>query len=73
MSAFGVNPANFGTLNGRAAVIHVPNPMAGAWSSFLELSSATGCVQDAAAGATPGKHLKLYINGVLHTIPTVTA
>jgi len=73
VSALGVNPANLGTLTGRASVIHVTNPMAGTWSSFLDLSSATGCVQDAAAGVTAGKHLKIYINGVLHTIPTVTA
>jgi hypothetical protein len=74
VSAFGVNPANFGTvMTGRSAIIHVTNPMAGTWSAFLDLSSATGCVQDSAAGATPGKHLKIYLNGVLHTIPTVTA
>jgi hypothetical protein len=74
VSAFGVNPANFGTtMNGRSAIIHVTNPMAGTWTSFLSLSSATGCTQDAAAGTTGGKFLKVYLNGVLYTIAMVTA
>lgn len=74
VSAYGVNPANFGTtMNGRSAIIHVTNPMAGAWGSFLDLSSATGCTQDAAAGVTGDKHLKIYLNGVLYTIAMVTA
>lgn len=74
VSAFGVNPANFGTtMNGRSAIIHVTNPMAGTWGSFLDLSNATGCTQDSAAGATGGKFLKVYLNGVLYTIAMVTA
>jgi hypothetical protein len=74
VSAFGVNPANFGTvMSGRSAIIHVTNPMAGEWGSFLDLSSATGCTQDAAAGSTGGKFLKVYLNGVLYTIAMVTA
>jgi hypothetical protein len=73
VSAFGVNPANFGTVTGRSAIIHVTNPMSGTWGSFLDLSTATGCTQDAAAGSTGGKHLKVYINGVLYTIAMVTA
>jgi hypothetical protein len=70
VSAFGVNPANFGTtMNGRSAIIHVTNPMAGTWGSFLDLSTATGCTQDSAAGSTNDKHLKVRLNGVLYTIP----
>lgn len=74
VSAFGVNPANFGTtMNGRSAIIHVTNPMAGTWGSFLDLSTATGCTQDSAAGATTDKYLKVYINGTLYTIAMSTA
>jgi hypothetical protein len=73
VSAFGVNPANFGTLTGRASIIHVPNPMAGTWSSFLDISTATGLTQAAAAGATADKFLKVYVNGVLYTIAMATA
>lgn len=73
VSAFGVNPANFGTtMNGRSAIIHVTNPMAGTWGSFLDLSTATGCTQDSAAGATGNKFLKVYLNGVLYTIAMAT-
>lgn len=74
VSAFGVNPANFGTtMTGRATIIHVTNPMASTWNSFLELSSATGCTQDTAAGASGHKYLKVYINGTLYTIDCVSA
>lgn len=74
VSAFGINPANFGTtMNGRSAIIHVTTPMAGTWGSFLDLSDATGCTQDAAAGATGDKFLKVYVNGVLYTIAMATA
>jgi hypothetical protein len=73
VSAFGVNPANFGTLTGRASIIHVTNPMAGTWSSFLDLSTATGCTQNTAAGAVGDKFLKVYVNGVLYTIAMATA
>ncbi len=74
VSAFGVNPANFGTtMNGRSAIIHVTNPMAGTWGSFLDMSSATGLTQDSAAGATGDKFLKVYLNGVLYTIAMARA
>jgi hypothetical protein len=74
VSAFGVNPANFGTtMTGRSAIIHVTNPMSGTWGSFLDLSTATGCTQDSAAGATGGKYLKIYVNGVLYTAALLTA
>jgi hypothetical protein len=74
MSAFGVNPANFGTtMNGRTAIIHVTNPMAGTWGSFLDLSTATGCTQDSAAGAVGDKFLKVCLNGVLYTIAMARA
>lgn len=74
VSAFGVNPANFGTtMTGRSAIIHVTNPMAGTWGSFLDLSTATGCTQDSAAGATGDKFLKVYLNGVLYTIAMARA
>ena len=73
LSAFGVHPANFGTLTGRAAVIHVTAPVAGNWSSLVELPSTSDACQAAAAGTTAGPHVKLYIGGVLHTIPTVKA
>jgi hypothetical protein len=69
VSAYGVNPANFGTtMNGRSSIIHVTNPMAGTWGSFLDMSTATGLTQDSAAGATGDKFLKVYLNGVLYTI-----
>ena len=73
VSAFGVNAANLGTLTGRASIIHVANPMAGTWSALLDLSSATGCTQATVAGATPGPFIKVYINGTLHTLSTLTA
>lgn len=74
VSAFGVNPANFGTtMNGRSAIIHVTNPMAGTWGSFLDLSTATGCTQDSAATGGTSKYLKVYINGVLYTAELTTA
>jgi hypothetical protein len=73
VSAYGVNPANFGTLTGRASIIHVTNPMAGTWSSFLDMSTATGLTQDSAAGTVGDKFLKVYLNGVLYTIAMATA
>jgi hypothetical protein len=74
ISAFGVNPANFGTTrNGRASIIHVTNPMAGVWDAFLDLSTATGLTQDSAVGATGDKWLKVYLNGVLYNIAMVRA
>lgn len=73
VSAFGVNPANFGTMTGRSTIIHVTNPMASTWGSFLELSSATGVTQDSAAGATGDKFLKVYVNTVLYTIAMLRA
>jgi|ERR1035437_2208496 hypothetical protein len=73
VSAFGVNPANFGTVTGRTTLIHVTAPVAGNWGSFAELPSVSDACQAAAAGVTAGPHLKIYINGVLHTIPTVKA
>ena len=74
VSAFGVNPANFGTtMNGRSAIIHVTNPMAGTWGSFLDMSTATGLTQNSAAGSTKDKFLKVYLNGVLYTIEMATA
>lgn len=74
VSAFGVQPANFGTtMTGRSAVIHVTNPMAGTWGSFLDISSGTGLTQNSAAGATADKFLKVYVNGTLYTIAMATA
>ena len=74
VSAFGVNPANFGTvMTGRSAIIHVTNPMAGTWGSFLDMSTATGLTQDTAAGATNDKFLKVSLNGVAYTIPMYKA
>jgi hypothetical protein len=73
VSAYGVQPANFGTLTGRASIIHVTNPIAGTWSSFLDLSTATGLTQAEAAGSTADKFLKVYVNGVLYTIAMATA
>lgn len=73
VSAFGVNPANFGgAMSGRASIIHVTNPMSGTWSCFLDLGNVTGCTQDTAAGTTGGKFLKIYINSVLYTAALVT-
>jgi hypothetical protein len=74
VSAFGVNPANFGgAMSGRASIIHVTTPMSGTWSCFLDVSGSTGCTQDSAAGTTGGKFLKIYINNVLYTAALVTA
>lgn len=74
VAAYGVNPANFGTTNnGRTSIIHVTNPMAGTWGSFLDMSDATGLTQNSAAGATGDKFLKVYLNGVLYTIAMVRA
>lgn len=73
ISAFGVNPANFGSNSGRAAVLHVTAPVAGTWNAFAEISSVTDCVQDSAAGSGGHKYLKIYLNNVLYTIDMVTA
>ena len=75
VSAFGVNPANFTgvTITGRTTLLHVAAPVGAYWGSFAELPSVNDACQAAAAGITAGPHLKLYINGVLHTIPTVKA
>lgn len=62
-----------GTHTGRVAGIYVPNPGAGTFDCFLELGSATGMTQDAAAGSNPGKFLVGYYNGAKFTIATAIA
>ena len=73
VSAFGVHPAKFGTVTGRTTLLHVTAPFAGNWGSLVELPSTSDACQAAAAGTTAGPFVKLYINGVLHTIATVKA
>ena len=74
LSAFAANAITLaGISTGRASVIHVPNPLAGTWTAFADFGSASGCTQDTAAGANPGKFIKVYINGVLSTIATAIA
>jgi hypothetical protein len=75
VSAFGVHPANLTgvTVTGRTTVIHVTAPVGAYWGSLIELPSTSDACQAAAAGTTPGPFVKLYINGVLHTIATVKA
>jgi hypothetical protein len=72
LSAFGVNPANFGTVAGRTAIIHVTNPVAGAWGSLFDLSGDQGLAA-AAAGAVNDKHGVIYASGVKYTFPLYRA
>jgi hypothetical protein len=73
VSAYGVHPANFGTVTGRTTLLHVTAPFAGNWGSFAELPSNSDGCQAAAAGAVAGPFLKFYINGVLCTVATAHA
>ena len=73
VSAFGVHPANFGTVSGRTTLLHVTAPFAGNWGSIAELPSNSDGCQAAAAGAVAGPFLKFYINGVLCTVATYHA
>lgn len=68
VSAFGVNPANFGSVSGRTAIIHVTNPFAGAWGSLFDLSGDQG-LADEAAGAVNDKFGIIYRDGVKYTFP----
>ena len=43
------------------------------WSAFLQFKEANGCYQDAAAGSSGHKYLKVYIGSTLYTIDMVTA
>ena len=68
VSAYGVNPANFGTVTGRTAIIHVTNPFAGTWGALFDLSGDQG-IQGTAAGSTNDKFGIVYISGVKYTFP----
>ena len=57
-----------GTITGLVSGIYVPVPGAGTWSAFLDLESNTGMTQSSAAGSSGTNYLKVYLNGVLHTI-----
>lgn len=68
VSAFGVHPANFGTVTGRTAVVHVTNPVSGTWGSLFDLSGDQG-LQGSAAGSTNDKFGVIYVSGVKYTFP----
>jgi hypothetical protein len=68
VSAFGVNPANFGTLTGRSAIIHVTNPVSGSWGSLFDLSGNQGIATEA-AGEVNDKFGVIYISGTKYTFP----
>jgi len=72
VSAYGVNPANFGTVTGRTAVIHVTAPFAGTWGSLFDISGLNGLAA-AAAGATQDLHGVIYKDGVKYTFPLYRA
>ncbi len=50
VSAFGAGANLGGTHTGKATVLHVVNPSAGAWDYFAVLGSATGCNTEAYTG-----------------------
>jgi len=68
VSALGVNPANFGTVTGRTAIVHVTAPSAGTWGSLFDLSGDQG-IAGSAAGATNDKFGVIYVDGVKYTFP----
>lgn len=68
VSAFGVNPAKFGSVSGRTAVIHVTNPFSGTWDSLFDLSGDQGLDAEA-AGAVNDKFGVIYVDGVKYTFP----
>ena len=68
VSAFGVNPENFGTVTGRTALIHATAPVAGAWGALFDLSGNQG-IATSAAGSTNDKFGVIYIDGTKYTFP----
>ena len=72
VSAFGVNPANFGTLTGRSAIVHVTAPVAGYWGSLFDISGLNG-LATSAVGAIQDLHGVIYYNGVKYTFPLYRA
>jgi hypothetical protein len=68
VSAFGVNPASFGTVTGRTAIVHVTAPNAGAWGALFDLSGNQG-IATSAAGSTNDKFGVIYVDGTKYTFP----
>jgi len=68
VSAFAASGNLGGTHTGKAAVISVPNPHAGAWDVLLNFGSAPGFIADAGAGGGTSKYLKCLIDGVAYSI-----
>jgi len=57
-----------GTHAGKAAVMHVNNPVAGTWDAFLAIDAACGALADTGAGGGTSKYLKVLLGGVAYSI-----
>jgi hypothetical protein len=72
ISGLGLHPANFGTKTGRAAAVHITNPVAGNWDSLFDVSGLNG-IANAGLSGTQDRWGVIYCDGVKYTFPLTRA